>query len=92
MGNPFYAAVRRRRNDIVHNAYGYGLFTGGLGVHYGAEKLGASVIPISGGNTRRQVMIMKDFGPTVLTCTPSYAASTSAPLPWPIPPTSGSSG
>jgi len=61
------------RNDIIQNAYGYGLFTGGLGVHYGAERLGASVIPISGGNTRRQVMIMKDFGTTVLTCTPSYA-------------------
>jgi phenylacetate-CoA ligase len=66
-------AAGARKDDIVHNAYGYGLFTGGLGVHYGAEKLGASVIPISGGNTRRQVMIMKDFGPTVLTCTPSYA-------------------
>jgi len=62
-----------RKDDIVHNAYGYGLFTGGLGVHYGAERLGASVIPISGGNTKRQVMIMNDFGPTVLTCTPSYA-------------------
>jgi len=49
------------------------LFTGGLGVHYGAERLGASVIPISGGNTKRQIMIMKDFGPTILTCTPSYA-------------------
>ncbi len=61
------------RGDIIHNAYGYGLFTGGLGVHYGAERLGASVIPISGGNTKRQVMIMKDFGPTVITCTPSYA-------------------
>ncbi|MGI9952962.1 phenylacetate--CoA ligase [Moorellaceae bacterium AZ2] len=61
------------RNDIIHNAYGYGLFTGGLGVHYGAERLGASVIPISGGNTKRQVMIMKDFGSTILTCTPSYA-------------------
>ncbi|MDD2388338.1 MAG: phenylacetate--CoA ligase [Desulfobacterales bacterium] len=61
------------RGDIIHNAYGYGLFTGGLGVHYGAEKLGASVIPVSGGNTKRQVMIMKDFGPTMLTCTPSYA-------------------
>jgi phenylacetate-CoA ligase len=66
-------AAGTRRDDIVHNAYGYGLFTGGLGVHYGAERLGASVIPISGGNTKRQVMIMKDFGPTVLTCTPSYA-------------------
>ncbi|HYR03584.1 MAG TPA: phenylacetate--CoA ligase [Syntrophobacteria bacterium] len=66
-------AAGATKNDIVHNAYGYGLFTGGLGFHYGAEKLGASVIPISGGNTRRQVMIMKDFGPTILTCTPSYA-------------------
>ncbi|MGD8242005.1 MAG: phenylacetate--CoA ligase [Desulfobacterales bacterium] len=61
------------RGDIVHNAYGYGLFTGGLGAHYGAEKLGASVIPVSGGNTKRQVVIMKDFGPTILTATPSYA-------------------
>ncbi len=61
------------KDDVIHNAYGYGLFTGGLGVHYGAERLGASVIPISGGNTKRQVMIMKDYGSTVLTCTPSYA-------------------
>ncbi|MBW2567765.1 MAG: phenylacetate--CoA ligase [Deltaproteobacteria bacterium] len=61
------------RGDIIHNAYGYGLFTGGLGVHYGAEKLGASVIPVSGGNTKRQIIIMKDFGPTILTATPSYA-------------------
>jgi phenylacetate-CoA ligase len=61
------------RNDIIHNAYGYGLFTGGLGVHYGAEALGASVIPVSGGNTKRQIMIMKDFGPTILTATPSYS-------------------
>jgi phenylacetate-CoA ligase len=67
------AAAGTTRGDIIHNAYGYGLFTGGLGVHYGAEKLGASVIPISGGNTKRQIMIMKDFGPTILTCTPSYA-------------------
>ncbi len=59
--------------DIIHNAYGYGLFTGGLGVHYGAEKLGASIIPVSGGNTKRQIIIMKDFGPTILTATPSYA-------------------
>jgi phenylacetate-CoA ligase len=58
--------------DIIHNAYGYGLFTGGLGVHYGAEKLGASVIPVSGGNTKRQIVIMRDFGPTILTATPSY--------------------
>ncbi len=66
-------AAGASKSDIVHNAYGYGLFTGGLGVHYGAEKLGASVIPVSGGNTRRQILIMRDFGPTVLTCTPSYA-------------------
>jgi phenylacetate-CoA ligase len=67
------AASGAQKNDIIHNAYGYGLFTGGLGVHYGAEKLGASVIPISGGNSKRQVIIMQDFGSTVLTCTPSYA-------------------
>jgi phenylacetate-CoA ligase len=60
------------RGDMIHNAYGYGLFTGGLGVHYGAEKLGASIIPVSGGNTKRQIIIMKDFGPTILTATPSY--------------------
>ena len=62
-----------QKEDVIHNAYGYGLFTGGLGVHYGAEKIGASIIPISGGNTKRQVMIMKDYGSTILTCTPSYA-------------------
>jgi phenylacetate-CoA ligase len=66
------AAGGATRGDIIHNAYGYGLFTGGLGVHYGAEKLGASVIPVSGGNTKRQIVIMKDFGPTILTATPSY--------------------
>ncbi len=66
------AAGGATSNDIVHNAYGYGLFTGGLGVHYGAERLGASVIPVSGGNTKRQIIIMKDFKPTVLTGTPSY--------------------
>ena len=59
--------------DIVHNAYGYGLFTGGLGFHYGAERIGAAVIPMSGGNTKRQLMLMRDFGSTVLCCTPSYA-------------------
>lgn len=58
--------------DFVHVAYGYGLFTGGLGAHYGAEKLGATVIPASGGATKRQVMLMRDFGATVLCCTPSY--------------------
>jgi phenylacetate-CoA ligase len=67
------AAGGATREDIIHNAYGYGLFTGGLGIHYGAEKLGASVIPVSGGNTKRQITIMKDFGPTILTATPSYA-------------------
>ncbi len=68
-----FVAAGAHRGDIIHNAYGYGLFTGGLGAHYGAERLGASVIPISGGNTKRQIMIMKDFGSTVLTCTPSYS-------------------
>lgn len=67
------AAAGTHKGDIVHNAYGYGLFTGGLGFHYGVERLGASVVPVSGGNTKRQVMLMKDFGATVLTCTPSYA-------------------
>ncbi len=67
------AAAGVTQNDIIHNAYGYGLFTGGLGVHYGAETLGASVIPVSGGNTKRQITIMRDFRPTVLTCTPSYS-------------------
>lgn len=61
------------KQSMIHNAYGYGLFTGGLGVHYGAERIGASVIPVSGGHTKRQIMIMKDFGSTILTCTPSYA-------------------
>lgn len=59
--------------DVVHNAYGYGLFTGGLGFHYGAERLGAAVIPISGGFTDRQLIALKDFGSTVLCCTPSYS-------------------
>jgi len=61
------------RNDIVQIAYGYGLFTGGLGLHYGTENMGASVIPISGGNTHKQVQLMEDFGSSVLCCTPSYA-------------------
>jgi phenylacetate-CoA ligase len=59
--------------DIVHVAYGYGLFTGGLGLHYGAEKVGAVVVPVSGGNTKRQVQLLQDFKATVLCCTPSYA-------------------
>lgn len=62
------------RTDIIQIAYGYGLFTGGLGLHYGAEKAGASVIPISGGNTRKQLQLLVDFGSTVIACTPSYAA------------------
>jgi phenylacetate-CoA ligase len=68
-----FVAAGVHKGDIIHNSYGYGLFTGGLGAHYGAEKLGASVIPMSGGNTKRQILIMKDFGSTVLTCTPSYS-------------------
>lgn len=60
-------------NDIMQISYGYGLFTGGLGVHYGAETVGCTVVPISGGNTRRQLQLMSDFGSTVLACTPSYA-------------------
>ncbi len=59
--------------DVVHNAYGYGLFTGGLGFHYGGEKVGASVVPSSGGFTKRQLLLMKDFGATALCCTPSFA-------------------
>jgi phenylacetate-CoA ligase len=61
------------KSDIIQVAYGYGLFTGGLGVHYGAEKMGCTVVPTSGGNTRRQLMLMQDFGTTLLACTPSYS-------------------
>lgn len=60
-------------NSVMQISYGYGLFTGGLGAHYGAERLGASVIPMSGGNTEKQIMLIKDFGATTLCCTPSYA-------------------
>jgi phenylacetate-CoA ligase len=67
-----FAACGLHHGDIVQNAYGYGLFTGGLGAHYGAEELGATVIPISGGNTDRQIMVMKDFRATAICCTPSY--------------------
>jgi phenylacetate-CoA ligase len=67
-----FASCGLHRGDIIQNAYGYGLFTGGLGAHYGAEGLGATVIPISGGNTDRQIMVMKDFGVTAICCTPSY--------------------
>jgi phenylacetate-CoA ligase len=68
-----FSAAGATEDDVVHNAYGYGLFTGGLGFHYGAERLGATVIPVSGGNTKRQLMLMRDFGSTVLCCTPSYS-------------------
>jgi len=60
-------------SDVVQNAYGYGLFTGGLGIHYGAEKVGCTVIPMSGGNVKRQIMLMQDLGSTVLCSTPSFA-------------------
>jgi phenylacetate-CoA ligase len=67
------ACAGARRGDVIHNAYGYGLFTGGLGAHYGAERLGATVVPMSGGATERQVMLIRDFGARVLCATPSYA-------------------
>ncbi|NLK73273.1 MAG: phenylacetate--CoA ligase [Clostridiales bacterium] len=66
-------AAGASRDDIIQVAYGYGLFTGGLGLHYGAEKIGATVIPISGGNTQKQLQLMQDFESTVIACTPSYA-------------------
>jgi len=67
------AAYGVSENDVIQVAYGYGLFTGGLGLHYGSEKLGALTVPISGGNTPRQLMLFKDFGTTVFCATPSYA-------------------
>ena len=67
------ACAGARPGDILHNAYGYGLFTGGLGFHTGAERLGCTVVPISGGATERQVTLLKDFGARILCCTPSYA-------------------
>jgi len=67
-----FACCGLSRNDIIQIAYGYGLFTGGLGAHYGAEALGATVVPASGGNTKRQVMLIRDFGVTAVCCTPSY--------------------
>lgn len=67
-----FAACGLHAGDVIQNAYGYGLFTGGLGAHYGAEGLGATVIPISGGNTDRQIMVLKDFGVTAICSTPSY--------------------
>ncbi|NDV28472.1 phenylacetate--CoA ligase family protein [Desulfovibrio sp. JC010] len=68
-----FAIAGATPEDSIHNAYGYGLFTGGLGAHYGAEALGATIIPVSGGGTRRQIMLLKDFEADVICCTPSYA-------------------
>lgn len=68
-----FTSVGLNQKDMIHIAYGYGLFTGGLGAHYGAEQLGAVAIPMSGGSTKRQVQLMRDFGATALCCTPSYA-------------------
>lgn len=68
-----FACAGALRGDVVHNAYGYGLFTGGLGAHYGAERLGCTVVPMSGGGTERQVTLLSDFGANVLCATPSYA-------------------
>ena len=67
------AAAGMTNQDILHVAYGYGLFTGGLGLHYGSEKMGVTTIPVSSGNTKRQIQILVDFQPTALACTPSYA-------------------
>ena len=67
-----FASAGLHRGDIIQNAFGYGLFTGGLGAHYGAEALGATVIPISGGNSERQIMVMRDFETTAICATPSY--------------------
>ena len=65
-------AAGGKKSDIFQNTYGYGLFTGGIGIHYGVEKLGASVVPMSGGNTDRQIMIIEDFKPRGIAGTPSY--------------------
>jgi phenylacetate-CoA ligase len=69
-----YASAGTKRGDVVQNAYGYGLFTGGLGFHYGALEIGATVLPIAAGETERQIRLAKEYGTTILTCTPSYAA------------------
>ncbi len=68
-----FTAMGVTKKDIVQVAFGYGLFTGGLGVHYGAEHLGVAVVPISGGNTKKQIQLIQEFGSTVIACTPSYA-------------------
>lgn len=67
------ACAGARPGDVLHNAYGYGLFTGGLGMHYGAERLGTTVVPASGGRTQQQIMLLQDFGARILLSTPSYA-------------------
>lgn len=67
------AAAGGTRDDIIHVSYGYGLFTGGLGLHYGAERLGATALPVSSGNTKQQIQLLQDFGSNILCCTPSYA-------------------
>jgi phenylacetate-CoA ligase len=72
MARSIYTAGGRRQ-DVIHIAYGYGLFTGGFGFHYGAQKIGAKIVPASGGMTQRQIKFMKDLGVTVLACTPSFA-------------------
>ncbi|PLX80089.1 MAG: phenylacetate--CoA ligase [Desulfuromonas sp.] len=69
----FMSAAGVTEDDVVHIAFGYGLFTGAFGLHYGGEQIGATIIPMSGGNTDKQIMILKDYGATVLVCTPSYA-------------------
>ena len=69
-----YASAGTRKGDIVQNAYGYGLFTGGLGFHYGALEIGATILPIASGETERQISLAKEYGTTILTCTPTYAA------------------
>ncbi|MDH5375614.1 MAG: phenylacetate--CoA ligase [Candidatus Bathyarchaeota archaeon] len=69
-----YASAGTGKGDVVQNAYGYGLFTGGLGFHYGALEIGATVLPIAAGETERQIRLAKEYGTTILTCTPSYAA------------------
>ncbi|WP_069999624.1 phenylacetate--CoA ligase family protein [Cellulosilyticum sp. I15G10I2] len=69
----FYAAMGVTEDDVVQNALGYGFFTGGLGFHYGAERFGATIVPISTGNTKKQIQVMQEFGSTILVCTPSYA-------------------
>ncbi|MGH7821046.1 MAG: phenylacetate--CoA ligase family protein, partial [Candidatus Binatia bacterium] len=67
------AAAGAEPGDVFQNAYGYGLFTGGLGMHYGGERMGLAVVPVSGGNTERQLLLIRDFHPKILACTPSYA-------------------